>query len=285
MLTAHFSPSSDRPKRNPVMLRASVQHVARQFGYEFSRVSDQIPSIELQDYPCIDLLDMVMQHYVKIQPDVFFVQIGAHDGVSADPTSRQIRKYSNWHGILVEPQPDYFQQLVMSYENETRFRFEPAAIGSQDGTMPFYTVTDEIANLTFWLPQSASFDREHVLGSLHYWKYAKKVAEIPEDLDSVIKVLQVPTLTIKSLLKKYHVEKVDLLALGTPALDFDIIQQFPFEQMKPAVICFEYLTLPMEKRRACLQFLAEKGYGVSRFASRAVASLNAPKIQWTIGEY
>jgi FkbM family methyltransferase len=267
------------------MLKPPVQQVARWFGYQFSKVSQEVQPNELQNYPCIDLLDMVMGDYVKTQPDIFFVQIGAHDGVSADPASRQLRKYPDWRGILVEPQPDSFQQLVANYENEARFIFEQAAIGKEDGTTPFYTVNDEIADLTFWLPQSASFDRERIRGALYYWKYVKKIDTIPDDLESAIKVLQISTLTITSLLKKHQVEKVDLLVLATPGFDFDIIQKFPFDQMKPAVICFEYLTLSHENREACLRFLAEKGYGVSRFASRAVAALNAPKIQWTLSDY
>jgi FkbM family methyltransferase len=268
-----------------VMLKAPVQQVARWFGYEFSRISEETVNSELQDYPCIDLLDMVMQDYVKTQPDVFFVQIGAHDGVSADPASRQIRKYPNWHGILVEPQPTSFQQLVANYSQEPRFIFEQVAIGTKEGATPFYTVTDEIAALTFWLPQSASLDREQIRGALHYWKHIKKIDVIPDDLESAIKVLSIPTLTMRSLLHKHQVTKVDLLSLATCGFDFDLIQLFPFDQMKPAVICFEYLTLPLSKREACLRFLADQGYGVSRFASRAVASLDAPKIEWTIGDY
>jgi FkbM family methyltransferase len=192
-----------------VMLKTPVQQESRWFGYEFSRISEETVNNELQDYPCIDLLDMVMQDYVKTQPDVFFVQIGAHDGVSADPANRQIRKYPNWHGILVEPQPTSFQQLVASYSQEPRFIFEQVAIGAKDGATPFYTVTDEISALTFWLPQSASLDREHVRGALHYWKHTKKIDVIPDDLESAIKVLSIPTLTMRSLIHKHQVPKVD----------------------------------------------------------------------------
>jgi FkbM family methyltransferase len=265
------------------MLKTSVQQFAQLFGYEFSKKAETFG--EIPDYPCINLLDLVTSQYVQTQPDVFFLQVGAHDGVSADPASQQIRKYPNWRGILVEPQPDSFQQLVANYSHEARFIFEQAAIGMQDGTMPFYTVTDDIAELTFWLPQSASFDREHIKSSLYYWKYVRKIDAIPEDFDRVIKTLQVPTLTLESLLHKHNVEKVDFFALATPGLDFDIIKTFPFDQFKPSIICFEYLTLDRSKRGDCLRFLADHGYSVSRFASRALASLEAPTLNWTICDY
>jgi FkbM family methyltransferase len=265
------------------MLKSLAQKMVRSFGYEFSKKTESLG--EIPDYPCIDILDLVMSQYVQTHPDVFFLQIGAHDGVSADPASQQIRKYANWRGILVEPQPDPFQQLVANYSGEKRFIFEQAAIGEQSGTMPFYTVTDDIAELTFWLPQSASFDREHIKNSLYYWKYIRKIDAIPEDFDQVIKTLQVPTLTPELLLQKHNVEKVDFLSLATPGFDFDILKMFPFAQFKPSIICFEYVTLSYANRRDCLRFLAEHGYSVSRFAAKALASLEAPTITWTIGDY
>jgi len=267
------------------MLKTSLKKFVRLFGYEFSQVSEKSPKLELEDFPCINVLDLIVSSYTHSQPDVFFVQIGSHDGVSADPVSQQIRKYPNWRGILVEPQPDSFQQLVANYESEERFTFEQVAIGMEDGITPFYTVTDEIADLCFWLPQSASFDREHLVKSLYYWKYIRKLEAIPEDFDRAIKTIQIPTMTLKSLLHKHKVEKIDLLALATPGFDFDLIRTLPFDKFMPPLICFEYITLSNQNREACLQFLAEKGYSVGRFASRAVATLNAPTIKWTIGEY
>jgi FkbM family methyltransferase len=267
------------------MVKVAIQKFFRLFGYEVVKVSEPGRKLELEDFPCIDLLDLVVQRYVHLQPEVFFVQVGAHDGVSADPISRQIRKYPNWRGILVEPQPESFAQLVANYGNEERFIFEQMAIAEQDGFTPFYTVTDEVAALSFWLPQSASCDRQNLLNSLYYMKYVRKVEAIPEDFDRAIKTLQVPTMTLKSLLGKHKIDRVDVLALATPGFDFDLIKTFPFEKVMPAIISFEYLTLSDENRAACLRFLMNQGYSVGRFASRAVAVLDVPTIKWTIGEY
>jgi FkbM family methyltransferase len=268
------------------MLKNAVKQVAQSFGYEFSKKVEVYQTAVLPDYPCIDLLDMVMRDYVQTQPDVFFVQIGAHDGVSADPASQQIRKYPNWRGILIEPQPRTFQQLKTNYKNDDRFIFEQAVIGLQDGTTKFYTVTDEISDLSFWISQSASLDREHMRGSLHFWKYGQNFDAIPEDFDSVIQELDVPTMTMTSLLSKHNIEKLDLFALATPGFDFNIIQSFPFDLIKPPIICFEYYTLSKQHREACLKLLAGQGYSVGRFASRAIATLDtSPKISWTISDY
>ncbi len=266
------------------MLMRTVQKIAQSFGYEVVKQSEGCRAT-LPDYPCIDLLDLLIQDYVKTQPNVLFLQIGAHDGISADPASQQIRKHPDWHGILVEPQPHSFQQLLQNYQGEERFKFENVAVGSENGVLPFYTVREDIPGLPFWLPQSASFDREHVLGALHYWKYVRQFENIPDDLESVIVEVQVPTVTIESLLVKHQMRQIDLLVTATPGFDYQIIKSFPFDLMKPAVICFEYLSLSPQDREACLRLLAELGYSVGRFAVRAVAALDAPTLKWTISEY
>jgi FkbM family methyltransferase len=266
------------------MLMQTAQKIARKFGYELVKQSE-VARATFSDYPCIDLLDLLMQDYVQTQPNVSFLQIGAHDGISADPASQQIRKHPQWRGILVEPQPISFQQLCQNYQGEDRFIFENLAIGAENGTLPFYTVREDIPDLPFWLPQSASFDRQHVLGALHYWKHVRQFENIPDDLESVIVEVQVPTMTIQSLLAKHQMQQLDLLVMATPGFDYQIIKSFPFELMKPSIICFEYFTLTPEDREACLRLLADLGYSVGRFAVRAVAALNAPTLKWTISEY
>ncbi|MCG9890415.1 MAG: FkbM family methyltransferase [Thermosynechococcaceae cyanobacterium MS004] len=268
------------------MLKKAIKKIYNSFGYELSKISEDFPSREIENYPCIDLLDLVVQSYVKDQPEIFFIQIGSHDGLSADPSGRQIRKYGNWSGILVEPQPASFQQLLTNYEGEQdRLIFEQIAVGEKDGFIPFFTVREDIADLTFWLPQSASFDRDHLLGALYYWKYVRKLDSIPEDFSTVIEEIRVPTLTMRSLLAKHNVNKLDLLSLTTPGFDLDIIQTFPFEQFKPSLICFEYNTLQPLQRETALRLLADLGYSLGRFGPRALAALDVPTMAWTISEY
>ena len=48
------------------------------FGYELKpHLSHKSPSI--------DILDLAIRDLMSRQPDIFFLQIGAHDGVSYDP--------------------------------------------------------------------------------------------------------------------------------------------------------------------------------------------------------
>jgi FkbM family methyltransferase len=264
------------------MVNQVLQKAAKVLGYQLSELSTRQPNPELQDYPCIDVLDLVMQDYVQQNPNVFFVQVGSHDGSSADPLSRLVRRY-RWSGILVEPLPKVLDQLKGSYQDHDNLIYEQAAIAKQDGEVSFYTVRDDIPDLPFWVSQSSSLDREHMKGSLYFWKYGKNVATIPDNIEDAIKEILVPSYTIETLLKKHNVQQLDVLMLSTPGFDFEILKMFPFDQFKPPTICFEYYCL--QERSACLKFLAEHGYSVGRFASRAIASLKAPTIHWTITDY
>lgn len=259
-----------------------LQKIANKLGYQLSKAQSNPLETELIDYPCINLLDLIVQNHVQKHPDFFFIQIGAHDGKSADPAADLIRRY-HWKGILVEPLSTSFQELKRSYEDEPQLIFEQLAIAPEDGTTSFFQVREDIPNLPFWVSQSSSLERDRVRGALYYWRHVKKVAEIPEDLDSAIVEIKIPAMTMQSLLQKHQVQRLDFLMLGTPGFDFEILKMFPFDQIKPAIICFEYLSLHDQK--SCLQFLANHGYRVGRFAVRGVAALEVPLINWTLYQY
>ncbi len=95
-------------------------------GYELKpHLSHQAPSI--------DIFDLAIRDLMSRQPDIFFLQIGAHDGVSYDPIHHYVRQY-HWNGLLVEPQPAIFQKLKQNYAGEKQLLFENSAVANQDGT-------------------------------------------------------------------------------------------------------------------------------------------------------
>jgi FkbM family methyltransferase len=225
-----------------------------------------------------------VQDYRQRHPEMFFVQIGAHDGSSADPVSPLIRKY-HWQGILVEPQPQSFQALKENYQDESQLIFENAVIGDHDGTATFYTVRQGIADLPFWLSQSASLDKEKVLGALYYWRNVKQLDAIPDDLESMIEEVPLPALTVQSLLTKHQVEKVDLLVIDTMGFEFEILKMVPFDLIKPAIIHFEHSMLSPAEQQACFQYLAERGYSLAKVAVDTIAYLHASTRHWTISSW
>lgn len=267
------------------MLKQTFQKVANQLGYQIAKLpSEPVYEHKAIELPFIDLLDLVVQDYQRQHSDLFFVQIGAHDGCSADPVSQLIKRY-HWRGILVEPQPQTFNTLIENYRAEPQLIFENAAIGTEESMATLYTVRQDIPGLPFWLSQSASLDRKQVLGALHYWRNTEQMTVIPADLESGLQEIQLPMMTIQSLLAKHQVEFVDLLVIDTMGFDFEILKMYPFALNKPAIIHFEHSLLSPADQVACLQFLAVQGYSLAKVAVDTIAYLSDKTRRWTVGRW
>lgn len=149
--------------------------------------------------------------------EIFFIQIGANDGVSQDP----IFKYSEkWKGILIEPLKEPFNNLIKNYENKrTGKYFENVAIGENNGEIEMI------------IPKIGNEDTN----------YATKVASIVNNntlnkFDTETQIVKQTTLS--SLLKKYNVQKIDLLVLDVEGYELNIINSYSFD-IKPQVIYLE----------------------------------------------
>ena len=176
--------------------------------------------------------------YSLFKDDVFFIQIGANDGVSVDPINKLI-KNNNWKGILFEPGKEAFDQLKINYNNNPNLIFVNAAVSNYDGkgnlycgsTTTHYTLYEQIANNHFSV---------------------KPVA------------IEIDVMSPASIIKKYNVNKIDLLQIDAEGHDFEILKAFPFYIIKPRVIRFEFTLLFFENYNEYTSkvFLESLGYDV-----------------------
>ncbi len=267
------------------MLKNAIQAVAKLSGYQITKLAEQShQSYQPLELPFIDLLDLIIRDYQRRHGELFFVQIGAHDGSSADPIRALVQEH-HFSGILVEPQPQAFKTLLENYRHEPQLQFENAVISDRDGVATLYAVKEGVADLPFWLSQSASLDRTVVRNALHYWRYAKQLKALPDDLDSMIQEIQLPALTVSTLLAKHQIQKVDLLVIDTMGFDFQILKMFPFQQLKPAIIQFEHNLLSPVDQQACFQLLANQGYSLAKFTVDTIAYLHGTTRHWTVGQW
>ena len=107
-------------------------------------------------------LDALLDTLKKKGLDIYFIQIGAFDGVTNDHLYERVRTYS-LSGALVEPQIAPFCALRRNYRDVAhRLKFINAAIATHDGQAPLYVVNEDSVGPT-WLPQIASLKRDVVL--------------------------------------------------------------------------------------------------------------------------
>jgi FkbM family methyltransferase len=180
-----------------------------------------------------------------------FVQIGSCDGKANDPLHEVVRS-CQWSGILVEPMPELFEQLVTNYESVPGLRFFQVAIGSGDGTMTMYSV-DPRPGDPDWVVQLTSLDRDVVMSH----SYA-----LPE-LESRIFTVEVESRTVASLIAEAGLTKVDLLHIDAEGFDDQIIRDLPLTaSWAPQFLIFEKKHLGRTRNSDLRRLLRQAGYKV-----------------------
>jgi FkbM family methyltransferase len=171
--------------------------------------------------------------------DFFVIQIGACDGLMADPIHDWITR-CHWRGILVEPQQLEFEKLKDTYrQDRDRLIFENVAICDRDGTCTLYRVK-ESARTADWERGFASL--------LPRFASDRFIAET------------VPCITFETLLRRHRVSRVDLLQIDAEGYDFEILKAVDFQKCRPAMIRYEHRHLMPRDRHACQIYLERRGY-------------------------
>jgi FkbM family methyltransferase len=204
-------------------------------------------------------LEHLIARRVVDDSDLFFVQVGAFDGRTGDQLHEWVVRYG-WRGILVEPQPYYFDALRQTYSDQPQLEFRRAAIGETRGTRPMYTVRRDVAGLPAWAPQIASFDRGHV--EAHGLR--------APDGSEVIETIEVECIPFRDLLD--GVERVDLLQVDVEGYDAEIIRMFDFERYRPSIVRFESRHLTPAEHDAAISRLLRYGYAVAVTGDDTLAS-------------
>jgi FkbM family methyltransferase len=192
--------------------------------------------------------------------NVFFIQVGANDGLQADMIHHFVRRYG-WRGITVEPVPQFFDALVKNYAGATGLIFENKAIGEQEGWFPIYRLRDDEENLPEWHKGLASFDRNTILSH---------ATEIP-DIESYIVEEMVEAVSVRTLLARHHVADIDLLLIDTEGYDYKVLKQFDLLQYRPELVIYENKHLSSGESSAAIGLLEAAHYQVHSFTENTVA--------------
>jgi FkbM family methyltransferase len=171
----------------------------------------------------------------------FFVQVGANDGIVADPLKDILPKY-DWKGLFVEPGKIPFQKLKELYKDSTNYMFENSAITEHDGTTKFYFVegSDALSSLA-----------KKSTGSIRTRRSQRR-----------IKKMVVPCLTMKTLFQKHNIRDVDLLQIDVEGFDDMVIHETLKTNIKPRIIRYEHAHIPLERQEKLHKKLRFFGYKI-----------------------
>jgi FkbM family methyltransferase len=190
-------------------------------------------------------------------PDVFFVEIGAMDGVAFDPLYEAVLKHG-WRGLLVEPLPDLFAQLTRTYAGREGIILENVAVAETAGTLTMTRVKpDAVVHglVPSWAKGMSSLfdDRNGLAGHRISGEDFEKIR--PHIVRETVRCD-----TLDNILRKHDVAKIDILQIDVEGYDYQVLKQVDFSRFQPTVIRMEWCNLPQEEKQSSRALLRRRGY-------------------------
>jgi FkbM family methyltransferase len=207
--------------------------------------------------------DVVCRRMFEVRPELTFIQIGAYDGVSADPLRKYIER-CGWRGVMLEPQPRAAKQLRALYRDNPKIIILEVALDSERRTRRLYTI--EADTVPKWAGGMASFDRNQVL----------KQSCLIEGIEGMVRELTVDCVLFDDVLDYLPEGRLDLLQIDAEGADGHILSLFPFERLKPAIVHWEIKNMTVIQQEQALERVIAQGYRVSRSGDEDAVAVLSP---------
>lgn len=194
--------------------------------------------------------ELVAAHLMLSKRDLFFIEIGANDGVSNDPVWPFVRDFQ-WSGLMIEPIPHVYEALAKNYSGFPGVKCINAAVSQSDGDATIYTVRME----------GSSFDKAHQFSTFRKEVLLSQQRNVANIADLIVET-RVPTLSFETLLRD-HVpagRTVDVLQIDVEGFDAEVIRMIDFAKLKPTLIHYEHCNLSKSDQVDCADRLAAQGY-------------------------
>ena len=208
----------------------------------------------------VHLMQKVLHALARTVTDIRFLQIGGMDGKRFDPVYAFVKHY-RWSGVILEPLPDLFAALRTNYADAPQVVLLNAALMAFDGEREMLRVS-RAASRSGEVP-----DWAEGLGSFHPERNALGGVGVEAGLHAALLRHSaretVSCLTLRSVMEKCGLKRLDLLQVDAEGCELDIMRQVIEEGYRPRVIQLEHWALPDGERDALLSMLRELGYQVS----------------------
>jgi FkbM family methyltransferase len=171
----------------------------------------------------------------------FFVDVGAHDGISYNNTYNFEKAY-NWTGMNIEANPDIYLSLV---KNRPSCINLSCAVSNKEGTAEFYKNTGHTEMLSGLVEH---YDSRH----------KERLIKETSSTNSTMECIQVPTKRLASLLEEYKIGHIHYLSIDVEGAEYHVLQSIDFNKVNIDVIGYEVNY--KDKGKEILEYLQTKGY-------------------------
>jgi FkbM family methyltransferase len=165
--------------------------------------------------------DKFVDEYLDKKENGFYIEIGAHDGISCSNTLF-FEKFRNWNGICIEPGPEEFKKLDTNRKSTNL----NVCISNYDGESEF-TYIEGYSMMLSGL--SESYEESHksrINNEVSY--YGGKVNK-----------LKMPVFKLQTVLDKLSIRDVDYCSIDTEGSEFNIIKSIDFDKTNIKIFSIE----------------------------------------------
>ena len=204
---------------------------------ENSRLVNQYSSLSISE---------ILKFLFEKKEITSLIQIGANDGESFDELSLFIKKYQI-NSILVEPIDEHFQKLENLYSSLNNVILEKVAISDDDKKKYLYSVKKEVRQIYGSHAKAiSSFDLNHLTKHGIKKKHIEKVA--------------ISTSSIKKLIEKHKLDKVDLFFCDAEGYDGQIVLSFLNCPVNCKIIIFEFIHIENKILKTVISNLEKENF-------------------------
>jgi FkbM family methyltransferase len=152
----------------------------------------------------------------------FFMDIGAHDGVSLNNTL-YFEKQNNWTGLNVEPIKSVYDKLTVNRPSCINLN---CAVSDIDGTAQFYCNTGYTEMLS---GLKNNYDQRHF----------ERLNRDNREHNSVTQVINVETKRVDTICDTYNIKRIHYLSIDVEGAEFEVIKSINFDKVFIDLIEFE----------------------------------------------
>lgn len=248
--------------RNYIANKARNKYSLEACGKKYDKIFKQLDDLKNKKgwYQIKDAYDLFFD---KLESeDIFFIIVGAMDGVNHDNTFKYAFKNKHWKGLLIEPMGDYFEKLKQNYEHRENLIFENVAISDSEGYEYMFRIPSKLiesGEVPSWSDGISTF-------------YPEKNVMREEHLIS--KAVKEPVLctTFENISNKHSIEKIDVLQIDVEGCDSNVFWQIWNLNYRPKLIIIEIVNMQSEEKNKIEKTLKNNSYNLSYVGDDLVAT-------------
>jgi FkbM family methyltransferase len=178
-------------------------------------------------------IEPIIENLVGVEKG-YFIDIGAHDGLSGNNTKYFEEK--GWEGVCIEPHPDVFEQL----KNNRTCRVENCAIWESDTEIDFLAVSGYPEMLSGIVE---SYDPRHL----------DRINREIATMNGSSRTVKIQAKKFDTIIDKTH---INFLSIDTEGSEMRILEKVDFDKYRIDVICIENNFMDP----SFMKFFHERGY-------------------------